>query len=96
MAKSSTRGKRTSAVEILNISAFGVWILVEDTEYFASYEDFPWFKEAKIREILSVEMPHAGHLHWPLMDVDLSIESLASPDKFPLVAKKARRARQLR
>lgn len=96
MVKSSARGKRTSAVEVLNVSAFGVWILAEEVEYFASYEDFPWFKEAKIGEILSVEMPHTGHLYWPLLDVDLCVESLVSPEKFPLVAKKTRRARPLR
>lgn len=93
MAKSSARGKRTSAVEVLNISAFGVWILAEDKEYFASYEAFPWFREAKVGEILAVEMPHSGHLYWPALDVDLSTEALESPEKFPLVATRGRKLR---
>lgn len=92
MAKSLARGKRTSAVDVLNISAFGVWILVENKEYFASYENFPWFKNAKISEILSVELPHSGHLYWPELDVDLSVESLDSPEKLPLISKKARQS----
>lgn len=96
MAKSSARGKSTSAVEILNISAFGVWILVDDVEYFATYQDFPWFKDAKIGEILAVERPHPGHLYWPSLDVDLSVESLANPERFPLVARSKKRRTVLR
>jgi hypothetical protein len=87
--KSAARGKATSAVEILNISPFGVWLMVEDHEYFAAYHDFPWFEEATIGEILAVELAHPGHLYWPKLDVDLALESLTSPEKFPLVAKRA-------
>ncbi len=87
MTKSLARGKNTSVAEILNISAFGVWLLVEEKEYFASYKDFPWFRDAKVSEILTVEVPSPGHLYWPLLDVDLAVESLESPEKFPLVAK---------
>jgi hypothetical protein len=94
MARSSARGKRTSAVEILNISSIGVWILVEGKEYLAAYDDFPWFKEAKIGEILAVEMPHSGHLYWPALDIDLAVDSLESPERFPLVSKKTRRSAQ--
>ncbi len=89
--KSSARGKRTSVVEILNISALGIWLLVEDREYFAGYDDFPWFQEAKIADILAVQMPHSGHLYWPSLDVDLNVESLEQPEKFPLIAKKLRK-----
>jgi hypothetical protein len=81
-------GKNTSEVEVLNISTHGVWLLVEEKEFFAGYEDFPWFRDAKVSEILAVEMPHSGHLYWPLLDVDLAVESLASPEKFPLIAKR--------
>ena len=84
--KSASRGKNTSKVEILNISSFGIWVLAEEREYFASYLDFPWFKSATIGGILNVEMPHSGHLYWPELDVDLSVESLVSPENFPLVS----------
>ncbi len=91
MTKSTAHGKRTSAVEVLNISSFGVWILVEDKEYFANYDEFPWFQNAKVSEILNVKMPHSGHLYWPSLDIDLAVESLEAPQKFPLIAKKLRK-----
>lgn len=61
--------------------------MVGDTEYFASYENFPWFIEARITDIFNVESSHNGHLYWPSLDVDLAVESLADPEKFPRVAK---------
>jgi hypothetical protein len=64
-----------------------VWLIVDDREYFLSYVDFPWFKEARIGAILNVESPHTGHLYWPELDVDLAVRSLEDPAAFPLVAK---------
>ena len=88
---SSARGKRTSAVEILNVSASGIWIFVDEQEHFASYDKFPWFKDATIADILNVEYPHKGHLFWPSLDVDLAVASLAEPENFPKVARSGKR-----
>jgi hypothetical protein len=81
----STRGTATSRVEVSNIDQFGLWVLVQDTEYFLPYEDFPWFRQATVDQILNVELPHQDHLHWPELDVDLCVDSLTEPDKFPLI-----------
>jgi hypothetical protein len=83
--KSTKPGKNTSAVEVSNISAHGFWLLLEDREYFLPFEDHPWFKEAKISQILHVVLHHKHHLHWPDLDVDLELESLAAPEKYPLI-----------
>lgn len=85
--KSIKRGKLTSAVEVSNISAHGFWILVGEREHFVDFDANPWFKEAKIRQILNVELHHGHHLHWPELDVDLEIEALVEPDKYPLIYK---------
>lgn len=58
---------------------------VKGTEYFLPFEDFPWFKETKIREILKVELLHDNHLRWEKLDIDIEIASLIGPDKYPLV-----------
>jgi hypothetical protein len=79
----SKLGNSTSAVEVTNISAHGFWLLVEEKEHFLPYEKFPWFKDAKVGEILDVELLHGYHLHWPRLDVDLEMASLEAPDKFP-------------
>lgn len=73
--------------EVTNIDARGFWLLVHDKEYFLPYEEYPWFRDARIRDILSVMLVHEDHLHWPALDVDLSIESLECPESFPLTYK---------
>ncbi len=52
------------------------------------YEDFPWFKEAPVAKVLNVEEPSPGHFYWPDLDVDISAEIIAAPDKYPLVAQR--------
>ena len=80
-------GKIVSDVEVTNISTHGIWLLVGEREFFLSYEDFPWFKEVPIGNILRVEQPMPGHFYWPDLDVDLGIESIEHPERFPLKAK---------
>lgn len=74
-------------IEVSNISAHGVWILVDDRELFLPYEEFPWFKDATVAEILRVERPQPHHLYWPDLDVDLTIDSIEHPEKYPLRAR---------
>ena len=83
----STLGASTLQAEVTNIDRFGFWLLVNDKEYFLPYEDFPWFRQAKVDQILNVELLHGDHLHWPELDVDLSLDALAQPDAFPLIYK---------
>jgi hypothetical protein len=85
--KSLKRGKNISVAEIQNVSEFGIWMLISGREYFLSFKDFPWFLNASIKQIYNFEFLHDRHLHWPDLDVDLSLESVASPEKFPLKAK---------
>lgn len=85
--KSLEHGERTSALEVTNISQHGFWILLNGTEYFLPFEKFPWFREAKIGEILNVELHHERHLHWPNLDVDLSLDIIQNPDRYPLISK---------
>lgn len=84
--KSSARGTSTSQVEVSNVDIHGIWVFVRDKEYFLPYEDFPWFKKAKVENIMNVELHHGVHLYWPKLDVDLSLDSLENPKKYPLVA----------
>lgn len=74
-------------VEVTNISSHGIWLLAGDKELFLSYENFPWFKDVPIKKILNITEPTKGHFYWPDLDVDLSIEIIEHPERFPLVAK---------
>ena len=80
-------GEHSSDVEVTNISSHGFWLLANGSELFLSYEDFPWFKDVPVGQIIDVEQPSPGHFHWPQLDVDLGTEAIEYPDRFPLKAK---------
>lgn len=80
-------GKNISGVEVTNISAHGIWLLSGDKELFLSYDQFPWFKDAPVGKIINVEEPSPGHFYWPDLDIDLGIDSIEHPERFPLVSK---------
>lgn len=84
--KSSTPGKNTSA-SVENITAFGIWMFINGKEYFLSYSEFPYFKNKPIRSIFNVKFLHGFHLYWPELDVDLTVDNLDHPEKYPLRAK---------
>ncbi len=72
-----------------NISPL-VWLLLGDRELFASFTDFPWFRNATIAELTHVEWPSPNHLYWPALDLDLAVDSLAHPATYPLVSRSGR------
>jgi len=69
------------------VSRHGLWLLVGDEELFLPFEQFPWFRDASIEKISVVERQTAGHLYWPLLDIDLTVESIRTTDAFPVVAR---------
>jgi len=79
-----TRGKSTSQAEVFHINNQGVWVSVNDSEYFLPYDEYPWFRDAKVKEILNVTFLHGHHLNWPDLDVDLEIDALENPQNYPL------------
>src|SRR5262245_59682633 len=85
--RSAHRGTPTSGVDVTNVSSHGLWLLVGDRERFLGFGDFPSFREAPIANVLNVELLADGHLYWPDLDVDLDVESIEHPERFPLVAK---------
>jgi len=89
MKNSLKLGRNILEVEVTNISNHGLWILTQDKELFLSYENFPWFKNKTINDITKVEMFGEGHLYWENLDIDLSLEMIEYPERFPLQAKVA-------
>ena len=84
--RSALRGRSISDVEVTNVSRHGLWVLVGGRELFLP-KKFPWFKDAPVAQVLNVELPHPTHIYWPDLDVDLSIESIEFPERFPLVSR---------
>jgi len=85
--KSKAFGKNTSEIEVTNISRHGFWILLKDRELFLPFKEFPWFQGVSVEALLNVQLPSLHHLYWPDLDVDLAVESIEHPDRFPLISK---------
>lgn len=83
---SPSPGSSTSEVEITHVSRRGLWLLVRDEELLLAYEDFPWFLDQPLKALFDVQEVSPGHLHWPTLDVDLTLEMIRHPERFPLKA----------
>lgn len=83
---SAALGRSTSPAEVTNVSAHGFWMLVGARELFVPFQPFPWFRDASIRAITNVQLPSPHHLYWPDLDIDLAVESIEHPEKYPLVS----------
>lgn len=97
MPRSSARGALASArAEVLALTPHALWLLIGDAELMLDFERFPWFAQATMEEVSEVEFLHGMHLHWPRLDVDLHVDSIANPDHFPLVDRSNCRKRAAR
>ena len=85
---SGTPGSTSSSAEVLGLSKHGFWLLLSEGEIFVPFSKFPWFKSAPVSRVLNVQRVSADHLRWPDLDVDLHVDSLREPERFPLVAKR--------
>lgn len=79
-------GAATLEAEVTHISRHGFWVLLGNEELPVPYASFPWFRTATVEQITTLERPTEDHLYWPLLDIDLSVESLRRPEAFPLMS----------
>ncbi len=87
--KSAMLGSNISAPEVTNVSQHGFWLLLDGEELFLPFDAFPWFREASIGKVVHVELASPQHLYWPELDVDLAVDSIRHPERFPLVSRVA-------
>jgi len=80
-----TNGINTS-VKVHSIVANGITIEAQGSTYFLPYNSNPWFENAKVSDVFNVEPVGKNGIRWDTLDVDLSIESLIHPEKYPLIA----------
>jgi len=63
-------------------------VLLDGRELFLPFGEFPWFRSAPVEAILRVDRPQPDHLHWPDLDIDLSVASIEHPERFPLKSRR--------
>jgi Protein of unknown function (DUF2442) len=80
----SVKSGTSTLVSVENITSFGIWLFVKGKEYFLSYQEYPYFQDQTLKSIQNVKLLHDLHLHWPELDVDLEIDNLENPEKYPL------------
>ena len=84
----NTNSQNTLA-SVLMINSQGIMISVLGHDYFLSYNRVPWLKDARISDVLNIEVSGRSAIAWPALDVDLEIESLKHPERYPLLMKRS-------
>jgi hypothetical protein len=83
---SKTNGTNIS-VKVHAIVSNGITIEAYGNVYFLPYSTNPWFENAAIADVFNIEPVGRTGVRWDALDVDLAIESLTHPEKYPLIAK---------
>ncbi|MFC1466596.1 MAG: DUF2442 domain-containing protein [Candidatus Brachytrichaceae bacterium NZ_4S206] len=81
---SEQRGTNTSVSEVTSITAHGIWLWVDDHEYFVPFADYPALKKATVEQLLAVKRLSPTQLCWEALDVDIELDALEHPEHFPL------------
>ena len=79
---------RDTLANVLMINGQGVLLSVCGQDYFLSYNRVPWMRDAAISEVLDVRMSGRNAIEWPSLDVDLEIDSLRHPERYPLLIRR--------
>ena len=62
----------------------GLWLFVDGREHYLPFDEFPWFQDATVKQLSNVERFGNDHMHWPDLDIDLTMDMIDHPEKYPL------------
>lgn len=79
---------QNTSVSVLMINTQGIMLSVLGNDYFISYNRMPRLKDARICDVLNVQMVGRVAIGWVALDIDLEIESLKHPERYPLIMKR--------
>ena len=88
MQTDSKSNSASTSASVLMINGEGIMLSVLGRDYFLSYNRIPWMQDAPIRSVLNVQMSGPEAIAWPDLDVDLEVDSLRHPERYPLVIKR--------
>lgn len=89
METSLNSNSRNTSASVLMINSQGIMLSVLGNDYFLSYNRIPWLRDARISDVLNVEISGRSAIAWPALDVDLEIDSLKHPERYPLLIKRS-------
>ncbi len=88
MQTDSRNNSASTSANVLMINSQGIMIQVKGHDYFLSYNRVPWMRDAAIKSVLNVQMCGPEAIEWPDLDVDLEVDSLRHPERYPLLIKR--------
>ena len=77
----------STLAQVITITHRGILLSIPAGDFFLSYDKYPWFYGAKVEDVFQVEMQGDDAVRWENLDVDLEVESLIHPEKYPLIAR---------
>lgn len=84
-ATSKNNGINTLS-KVLSITGQGILITIKEGDFFLNYKSYPWFKNAKINEVLNIKRDQEA-IYWDSLGVEIEIDSILNPQNYPLIAK---------
>lgn len=84
----SENNTRSTSASVLMINEQGLMLSVLGNDYFVSYNRLPWMKDARISDVLNIQMSGKHSIEWPALDIDLEVECLKHPERYPLIMKR--------
>ena len=88
MQNNSKSNTNNTSVSVLMINNQGIMISVGGQDHFLSYNRIPWMREASINDVLNIQMCGDEAIEWPALDIDLELDSLRHPERYPLLIKR--------
>ncbi len=88
METNLSASSQNTSVSVLMINAQGIMLSVQGNDFFVSYNRMPWLKDARVSDVLNVRMSGRSAIEWEALGVDLEIESLKHPERYPLIMKR--------
>jgi len=88
MKKTLKQNTKHTSVNVRSIMPDGIFLSVYENDYYLSFNRLPWFRDARLSDIINVSMMGDDAIRWDALDVDLEIDSLKYPEKYPLVMKR--------
>ncbi len=80
----SNSGINTLDYEITAITKNGIWIFINEKEYFIPFKNYPELLKLNLKELLDVKFNPPDHLYWENADIDIELNALEEPKNFPL------------
>jgi len=87
MKQNLKEGGRNTFLKVVSITPTHIVLHINAEEFLVPFTRVPWFHNAKVEDVFDVRMNGDDEIRWDKLDIDLAVDSLKHPEKYPLVMK---------